>query len=540
MKDILFDTQEKDIIFAKAETHNAIRQVVWGKLFGGDLDTYAYMNIIVPFTEIEEAFGQKSFDIYVEAEYYPSLLPVMVRICSLADDGVYEPKIERVAKGSLYNWLEKTEIKAAEMPIVDISGNFMIRFTDKDALVYSTSVDDIDVGEADNQSAELLALCQPGNLYRFPTTGIDGHQYINSIPEHTDLSEVLVSQYNADGKSVESAELESTTGTIVTEYNINEQDDLDMELTPPDQLDLSIINMTDDELVSLVLNGSSYNLIWKSDSYTTFTFNPNRQQVIRYEAVLNGMVAGEITYSIREGGEYATIDSKTGVIILSNSKAGGGITVVATFTPSDQQKYKTISIEKNITYDKATPTIKWDKAFAAIIVEGTSLSFLATSNSNADIVYLYDNTPSNGIVESVNAGEHVLVAKVAETELYKSAILKTNINVISQDSSDLAIYVGATSMYNTTPVNKEDVLNGMPIGNIGEFVLDCRESNWKTIWIAVPTGVDGFDGILYDPANDETQMFKKEIVGYTIWYWTQLMDMTQIYTTTKNNNICHN
>lgn len=137
-----------------------------------------------------------------------------------------------------YDSLKPIEVKASQLPIIDIDGMFRVVFTrgsDK-VMIFSAKESDLAVGTSDNQSAQLLAICAPCKNYRYPTTGIDITKYLHSIVPYTDLNKKIDEQYKSDGKNIHSADFDNHTGDLVTIFSKEEGKEEDGKLTPVDKL----------------------------------------------------------------------------------------------------------------------------------------------------------------------------------------------------------------------------------------------------------------------------------------------------------------
>ena len=122
-------------------------------------------------------------------------------------------------------------------------------------LLYSGKSSDIEVNFSDDQSAQLLSLCAPGNYFRYPFTGIGVTGYLNRIIEYSDLEEVIKKQFAGDGKTVQTAEFDNTTGKLDVLFS-PEIEEEDTDLLDIDELDKNFFDAFTDEYVrrNIVLN----------------------------------------------------------------------------------------------------------------------------------------------------------------------------------------------------------------------------------------------------------------------------------------------
>lgn len=261
-KDILVNTQSGDLIVSDNLSQTTFWNVVWGKLF--DSDEAEYMNIIVPSGYINNTqYTDNQYECAVHADYYPVNETFLVR---LVVQNVATGKYNRIqdyspnapeSMGATYypTYTSRAEdINACQLPIVDIDGNFKVLFKKYSNSNFSraiiTSAKDVDftIGNADSQSAQLLARCAPGKYYRYPTTGLDLTKYINSVVEHTDMASQLVKQFSSDSKQISEAEFDSNTGDLQIVFSGTSEAD-DKNLTAPDKLDIDLFRIADDDFI---------------------------------------------------------------------------------------------------------------------------------------------------------------------------------------------------------------------------------------------------------------------------------------------------
>ena len=229
MKDILLDIQERDLILTNQNKYIKFKRASWGS----DSNDYCYLNIESEdnenvenvYTDTEERPSYvladasvyvplESSDIYFTAAYHPSTLKVKIVF-----DNVEYPVKTKFWDG------QKRDVRACQFPIINISGKYMVRITQEDdddvlcAYLYNADELDFASDESQDQEAQLLALCAPGQNYRYPTVGIDASKYINSVPSMTDLGQRIVSEFSNDGKEVYNADFDADTGNITVEFN---------------------------------------------------------------------------------------------------------------------------------------------------------------------------------------------------------------------------------------------------------------------------------------------------------------------------------
>lgn len=256
MKDILLDIQERDLILSNQNKYIRFRRTSWGS----DDNDYCYLNIESEdnenvenvYTDTEErpsyVFADSSVyvplessNIYFTAKYHPSVLKVKIVF-----DGVEYPVKTKFWDG------QKRDVKACQFPIINISGKYMIQIAQEEddevlcAYLYNADELDFTSNESQDQEAQLLALCAPGQNYRYPTVGIDVSKYVNSVPSLTDLGQKIVNEFSNDGKDVYNADFDADTGNITVEFNqANTTQDVSETLNAEDYTESDLIDMAE-------------------------------------------------------------------------------------------------------------------------------------------------------------------------------------------------------------------------------------------------------------------------------------------------------
>lgn len=323
-KDILVATQSGDFLVSEDLSQALYWNVVWGKLF--DSDEAEYMNIVVPSGYINEIqLKNNQFECRVQATYYPVNSDFLVRLVvyNVATNN-YVPIQDYVqnapsAMGAVYypTYTSRPQnISACKLPIVDIDGRFKIVFRQyansafSHAVICSAKDSDFNVGNSDSQSAQLLARCAPGKYYRYPSTGLDLTQYINSVVEHTDLTTQLISQFSSDSKQISEAEFDSSTGDLQIVFSGTKEAE-DENLSDPQSLDVQLFRIADDDFIRQAYK-SAHNIDMDSAAFIEGLMGNSFMGLydIGCAAQLNSITVDSIeTGCINGNGEIVTSDN---------------------------------------------------------------------------------------------------------------------------------------------------------------------------------------------------------------------------------------
>ena len=232
-KDTLIDIKERDIVIGdKSNQSEPCFNVEWDE---------KKCKIKVPYTYSSyakyDANGIYSCRVFIP---YMPLDETFLFELLVNDGNVYG--VTDITGGKVYtkpyDSLKPVEVKASQLPIIDIDGMFRVVFTrgsDK-VMIFSAKESDLAIGTSDNQSAQLLAICAPGKNYRYPTTGIDITKYLHSIVPYTDLNKRIDEQYKNDGKNIHSADFDNHTGDLVTVFSKEEGKEEREKLVSVDKL----------------------------------------------------------------------------------------------------------------------------------------------------------------------------------------------------------------------------------------------------------------------------------------------------------------
>ena len=270
VRDLMIDIKERDFVFSdKSNSSIPVFDVVWGNLFEADETIDALIcNIIIPeayWSVIK--YTDNEFTCKFVSKYVPNENTFRIRLVSIKK-GVYglfsnmRGQFGLPVSSYALSKNVSSPLTACMLPFIDIDGEFIVRMVknshleelDK-AYVYSSKESDIFVDYSDNQAAQILSLCAPGNHYRYPILGIGITNYLNSVVTHTDLPEVIEAQFLADKKPIQEASFDSETGDLTTNFS-PENEEADKNLESVENLNSNFFRLFTDEYIrkNTVLN----------------------------------------------------------------------------------------------------------------------------------------------------------------------------------------------------------------------------------------------------------------------------------------------
>lgn len=287
VKDLIIDMKERDLLFEdKSNSSMPIFDVVWGNILDVD-DTADVLicNVIVPEAYWSMVkYTDRQLIIRIKSPYIPNTSTFRIRLVKLKDNqyslfwnirGEFGLPVSSFALSKNIS----APISASMLPFVDIDGEFVVKMVQNEqmeeldkAYIYSSKETDLSINYSDDQSAQLLSICNPGNSYRYPTTGVGITQYINSVISHTDFAEKLENQFENDGKRIVEADFDNTNCNLDVLF-IHETEQQDTDLIPVDELAIDFFSMFDDDYVrrNTVLNEvDDLDFIKLLNEYTNF------------------------------------------------------------------------------------------------------------------------------------------------------------------------------------------------------------------------------------------------------------------------------
>lgn len=266
----MLDMSERDLLLSdKSSPTEPVFDSVWGSLFDEDArNDVLICNIIIPeaywkmakYTDNEVCFR-------FTASYKPVAATFRIRPVALKNgnynlfSGIRGDFGIPVSSYALSRNIA-APINASMLPYVDIDGEFTVKLVKSElnelldkAYIYSSKATDITIGYSDDQASQLLSICNPGNSYRYPTTGVGITKYLNSVVAHSDLEDVLEKQFNSDSKPIKEADFDNETCRLDV-IATPEQEQSDTGLDSIENMAVDFFSLFDDEYVrrNIVLN----------------------------------------------------------------------------------------------------------------------------------------------------------------------------------------------------------------------------------------------------------------------------------------------
>lgn len=379
VRDILIDTGSCDVqIDDNLDENSVIFDTVWGNMFDEDMSSnFVYLNIIVPANYISSLIYDTK-DIYqcnIKAEYYPSASVFYIRFVT-EFNGVYgkisnlQLPEQSLAKTYRYGEDSLSDLVPTQLILINQSGHYIVllrketNYSVPNAEVYSMAQNDLKNGNSDDQSAKLLAVCASGKNYRYPTIGVGITDYINAVVENSDLSEVLIDEFDKNSTPVQDAEFDNSTGNLNVTQSQEQESELATTLSK-EELDTSVIGLTDD----IYLRISTADSASTETDYEAFLDEiAKRNNIFRIDG-LNDMAVFTLNDSSTANKGYSFIKSGYGGHYSEVTKSGYSV-VTANLKKNDIIKFKltddipTVFITKtnNISEQESFDT-KWVNLF---------------------------------------------------------------------------------------------------------------------------------------------------------------------------------
>lgn len=270
VRDLILDMKERDLLFQdKSNPNMPVFDSIWGNLFDEDETTEILIcNILIPERYWHMIkYQNNEFICRFTSSYVPDTRFFRVRMVAIQNGkyslfsdirGVFGIPVNSFAISKNI----AAPISASMLPFIDIDGQFIIKLIrsphtevlDK-AYIYSSKQTDLNIDFSDDQASQLLSICAPGKSYRYPTTGVGIINYLNAVIDHTDLYEILKTQFSGDNKTILSAEFDNETCNLDVLFS-PEKEKEDANLESIENLNISFFDMFTDEYVrqNIVLN----------------------------------------------------------------------------------------------------------------------------------------------------------------------------------------------------------------------------------------------------------------------------------------------
>lgn len=370
VRDLTLDIKERDLLFQdKSNPNMPVFDAIWGNLFDEDEAIEVLIcNIIIPqgyWRTIE--YTDDEYICRFTSPYIPDTRNFRVRLVAI-QDGRYSLFANiRGDFGIPVNSFAISKnmaapISASMLPYIDIDGQFVIKLVRNPnselldrAYIYSSKITDVGIDFSDDQASQLLSICAPGKSYRYPTTGVGIIKYLNAVIDHTDLHDVLETQFSGDNKTILSADFDSETCNLDVLCNPEKAVD-DENLEKVDNLNFGFFEAFTDDYVrrNIVLNELS-----DTDFISSLNRYENVLNILLFEdsstttsRITNQVVPGKFDCegNIIEDNEYlivsATLDSGTIVMFDDETEDSYSDAPVFIINDYDETRLYTALIEQ--------------------------------------------------------------------------------------------------------------------------------------------------------------------------------------------------
>lgn len=135
----------------------------------------------------------------------------------IVDNSGNESVIYNKRKGGEYYDLMSIrgeELMTTDLPVLSIDGIYRVVLDDDVAYLCDFNEYDFTLCESLEQNKVFLLMCNPGNLYQYPTTGVGILKYLNSNVGSSGLGNKIKEQFNMDDMYVEKANIDQEKGII--------------------------------------------------------------------------------------------------------------------------------------------------------------------------------------------------------------------------------------------------------------------------------------------------------------------------------------
>ena len=337
----MIDMKERDLLFEdKSNSSTPVFDVIWGNVLEADDTTDVLIcNIIIPemyWSMIK--YENRQLTVRFKSPYMPNTGNFRIRLLRFQNSKYslfwnIRGEFGLPASSFVLSKNISAPISACMLPFIDMDGDFTVKLVqnaqmeelDK-AYIYSSKETDINVGYSDNQAAQLLSICNPGNSYRYPTSGVGITRYVNTVISHTDFAERLESQFESDDKRIVEANFDNTNCNLDVLF-IHESEKKDTGLIPISELAVDFFGLFDDDYVrrNIVLNEVGeldfINLLKEYTNFLEIIFFPDHSTA--KTRIADNVVPGRFDEygNVIDSNEYfivkATLDANT-IIMFDN------------------------------------------------------------------------------------------------------------------------------------------------------------------------------------------------------------------------------
>ena len=340
VRDLMLDMEERDLLFTgKYDPLLPMLDSFWGNLLEGDDECSDLIcNIVIPESSLSATQHTDTETLVCfKSQYVPNTSNFRIRLVKLSEGkySLYDSSFGNtgvLAHSYVQNRNVATPIAASVLPLIDIDGEYLAKLVTNSksvslnkAYVYSAKNTDIKVDFSDNQASQLLSVCIPGCYHRYPMLGVGIVKYLNCVIGHSDLIDVLQSQFESDDRQIQEAEFDNETGKLDVIFT-PEQEQTDDYIDDISDLNADFFRLFDDgytrrniiltsigeqQYKELLYNDEMVNLVLFIDESTSFYRPIGDVQDGRFDA--DGNITESSDYCIVS----LTVDTDT-IIMFDN------------------------------------------------------------------------------------------------------------------------------------------------------------------------------------------------------------------------------
>ena len=218
-KDINIDIDSRDIQFKYSPIPSEPNTFCWISNPSG-LKRYLYGEITVSSRlSSKDVLGQ---GLVVHIPYTPIYKEMQVRFKRVFLEGhsdyIQNPKTGDVWFTVCIEGVNNKPLFASQLYLID-SDSLYLKYNDGDVFVYSGCSSDAEIIPAYNQNTNLLLICAPSNVLRYPTAGVNIQGWLNGNMERSDYLEKFKEEFYKDGVIVNNVIYDEITGKLTLDTN---------------------------------------------------------------------------------------------------------------------------------------------------------------------------------------------------------------------------------------------------------------------------------------------------------------------------------